>query len=244
MKPLLHAILYLVLRLPSSAALADSAAFEQANKSYETGRYLEAIEAYQRLLTNSPTGAVHFNLGNAWYKSGQIGEAIAEYRLAEALSPRDPDVRANLKFARARVDGSSYRPNWLQEQVGKLSVKEWAAMTTGTIWIFFGLLTACQLRPGWARGLRSWTTLSGIVAAGLLAMTVWLAKARTANHMAVVVQREAVMRLGPFEESQSALNLNNGAELLVLDYKDNWLHVTPDRRQSGWIPYKSVRLLP
>ena len=69
----------------------------------------------------------------------------------------------------------------------------------------------------------------------------WTSRARQNLHLAVVTQRTAVMRLGPFEESQSAMELKDGAELRVLDVKDDWLQVTPDDRQRGWIPAASVR---
>ena len=46
--------------------------------------------------------AVYFNLGNAFFKQGQIGRAIAAYHSAQTVDPRDPDVRANLGFARER----------------------------------------------------------------------------------------------------------------------------------------------
>ena len=72
---------------------------------------------------------------------------------------------------------------------------------------------------------------------------VWVTLTRAENRMAVVTQRDAVMRLGPFEESQSALDLKNGAELRVLDRKQDWIQVTPDNRQLGWLPATSVRII-
>jgi len=74
--------------------------------------------------------------------------------------------------------------------------------------------------------------------------TIWIAKSHTDTHLAVVVQRETVMRRGPFEESQSTLTLKNGSELRVLDRKNGWLQVTPDGRQSGWIPSEAARIVP
>ena len=60
-------------------------AFDQANRLYEQGKYAEAASAYENLLhadSNSP--ALYFNLGNARFKAGQSGRAIAAYRQAEA----------------------------------------------------------------------------------------------------------------------------------------------------------------
>jgi len=245
MKPALQTILGIgaVFALSTFGSLGDSQAFEQANKLYEEGRYLEAVESYETLLTNAPTSALHFNLGNAWFKSGQIGEAIAEYLQAQALAPRDPDVRANLNFARSCVDGVSYRPDWLQQKAEALTNRDWIILTTIGIWGFFGLLTAGQLRPNWRTAFRGWKVFLGALAALLLGTTLWVAKSRAETQIAVVVQRETVMRRGPFEESQGALNLKNGAELRVLDHKDGWLKVTPDGRQSGWITNGAAHII-
>ena len=58
----------------------SGSAFESANKLYEEGKYSEAATAYARLLQTGETSpALYFNLGNAFFKSGQIGRAIAAF---------------------------------------------------------------------------------------------------------------------------------------------------------------------
>ena len=42
--------------------------------------------------------ALLFNYGNAEFKAGHLGKAIAAYRRAELLAPRDAEIRANLAF--------------------------------------------------------------------------------------------------------------------------------------------------
>jgi len=222
-----------------SADAETEALFERANQLYEEGHFLDAIQAYQPLLTNHPTTALCFNLGNAYFKSGQLGEAIFHYRMAERETPRDPDVRANLRFARGHVGGPSLQPEWFQRRIRALTPREWVLLTSGVIWAFFVLMIARQWRPS----LLSWTWLSGAMAAITLALAFWAARSHAERRVAVVTQRDAVMRLGPFEESQSALDLKNGAELRVLDSKQGWIQVTPDDRQLGWVTLTSVRVV-
>lgn len=235
MKHLIRTLLAALLALATQSAWADSVPFEQANRLYEEGRYLEAIDGYRALLTNRSSAAVHFNLGNAYFKSGQIGQAIVQYHQAEDLSPRDPDVLANLDFARARVEGPRYQAGWLQRKALTLTPREWATLATLAVWLFFALLTLRQLQPKWRLALRSWALVAGVLAAMLLTCAIWISKSSASTQLAVVTQREAVMRLGPFEESQSALTLRNGVELRVLSGKEGWLQVTTDDKQIGWI---------
>ena len=69
-----------------------------------------------------------FNWGNALFKSGQLGRAIAVYRRAEALSPRDPDLRANLQFARNSVTGGAgARPDRWRHWLNRWTLNEWTA---------------------------------------------------------------------------------------------------------------------
>ena len=219
------------------------ATFEYGNQLYEAGQFVDAIEAYRPLRTNTPTLALRFNLGNAYFKSGQIGEAIAEYRLAERLAPRDPDVRANLNFARERVEGPTLQPGWVQQRTSRLTTGEWSALATATIWIVLALLIIRQLQPKSRKPLLSWTIVAGTLAVIVGVGAHWTIRLRAETRIAVVTQRDAVMRLGPFEASQSAADLKNGAELRVLDRKQDWIQVTTDHRQLGWVPVDAVRIL-
>src|SRR5688500_8636546 len=87
-----------------------AADFESANRLYEKGDYAGAAAGYQSVVQSGKASAeVYFNLGNAHFKNGQIGKAIASYRRAQELTPRDPDIRANLNFARGAVPGNNFR---------------------------------------------------------------------------------------------------------------------------------------
>jgi uncharacterized protein YgiM (DUF1202 family) len=62
--------------------------------------------------------------------------------------------------------------------------------------------------------------------------------------IAVVVTQEAVARSGPFDEAQSAFTVHDGAELAVVDWKNEWLQVTDGSGRIGWLPQKQVEILP
>src|SRR5271170_2968170 len=87
-------------------AAGVSAEFDAANNLYAEGKFADAAVAYGKILQSGATSPnLLFNYGNAEYKAGHLGRAIAAYRQAEQLAPRDADVRANLEFARNQVQG-------------------------------------------------------------------------------------------------------------------------------------------
>ncbi len=61
------------------AVRGDAAAsFDAANKLYEQGKYPAAIESYRKMIqAGNVSASVYFNLGNAFFKAGRAGEAVA-----------------------------------------------------------------------------------------------------------------------------------------------------------------------
>lgn len=241
---LLFVVLLPGLALGSGAetnAASIEAQFEAANKLYAQSKFADAAAAYQQLTaTGAESAALYFNLGNAHFKAGHLGRAIAAYRLAEELAPRDPDVRANAQFARNRVPGPRLVPPVWRQKLATLSANEWAALATGAVWITFALLIARWLKPALRGPLRSWTI--GAIAVSLLIITcAGLAISPSASpRTAIVVINDATIRNSPFDESPAAFTAHDGAELRVLDQKDDWLQVTDGGRNLGWVKRAAV----
>lgn len=214
--------------------------FDAANKLYEQGKFAEAAAGYEKLLQSGVAApALYFNVGNAYFKSGQIGRALAEYRTAEKLAPRDPDVRANLQFVRTQVSNPTLAPTRWQHAFGTLTVNEWATLAAVAFWLTLVLLTAAQLRPALKRPLRSLMMLgmaATVVLGGCLAMAWPNASMKTA----IIVSHDAIIRNGPLDESPSAFTAHDGAELRILDSKDNWLQVAAAENRIGWVKRDQV----
>jgi len=251
MKPRLHLALIWLLALPGMAgasrlAAADIAgAFDAANKLYEQGKFTDAASAYEKLLQAGPVSpTLYFNLGNAFFKSGQIGRAIVTYRQAEQLTPRDPDVRANLQFARNQVQGPSLRAGRWERWLDTLTLNEWAMLAAAVFWLICVLQTVVQFRPQWQRPLRVYSaTLTG-AAVVIFACLAFVLYDYFTTKTATVTAPEVVVRSGPFEESQSAFTANDGAAFTILDRKDDWLQVSDGARRIGWLKREQVAVWP
>jgi tetratricopeptide (TPR) repeat protein len=78
--------------------------FERANALYEQQNYDSAAAYYERILSSGTNnGAVCFNLGNTYFRLKKIGLAMLFFERARKLSPNDPDVIANIKFAQSAI---------------------------------------------------------------------------------------------------------------------------------------------
>jgi tetratricopeptide (TPR) repeat protein len=249
-KNLLQGAAGLLLLLTAAAgARGDTAAapFDQANKLYEEGHYTPAAAAYEKMTQSGPvSAAVYFNLGNARFKAGQVGRAICAWRRAAELAPRDPDVRANLQFARNQPGlGAPALPGsrWTR-WTALLTLDEWTVPVSVFGALLFIVLTVRQVRPAWKKSTAGlvWALATACVC-GLVCLGLAL-DTRFGEQSLVVVVPEAVARRSPLEEAPSVFTAHDGAELLVLDSKDGWLEAADAANHSGWLPQNEVELAP
>ncbi len=219
--------------------------FNAANKLYSEGKFAAAATAYEKILqTGAVSPALWFNYGNAEFKTGNLGKAIVAYRRAELLAPRDDEVRANLDFAHKQVEGPTVRGSRWENWLGTLTLNEWTLLAAAAFWLTFGLSAARQIRPALRSRLRGLTT--GVVLVTILSCA-GLGAAATVHfskQTAVVTVAEATARSGPFAEAQDVFKANNGAELIVLNRRDNWLQVSDGSGRIGWLSAKQVEVLP
>ncbi|MCX6895137.1 MAG: tetratricopeptide repeat protein [Verrucomicrobia bacterium] len=234
----------LILLVTLAGRAGAGAEFDAANKLYNQGKFAAAAAGYERMVESGAGGvAVFFNLGNAQFKSGQFGRALAAYRQAEKISPRDPDVLANLQFTRNQIGNSaSVKPGIVQRGLARLTLNEWTALAAAAVAAWFVLLALGQWRPAWLSALQNYVLFTGLAAALL---TAGAAADWAMNHSAksAVVVTETTVRTGPLEDAQASFTAKDGAELTVLDEREDWLQVLNGQRQTGWVKRAAVRVL-
>jgi len=219
--------------------------FLAANRFYAEGKFSEAAAAYETMLqTGAQSSALLFNYANAEFKCGHLGRAIAAYQQSAQLSPRDSEIRANLAFVRNQVQGATVRESRWQNWLGTLTLNEGALLTAVLFWLTFALLIARQLRPALVPKLISATWI--FIALTIFSGTVLGLQAAShfSSATAVVIEDNVTARSGPFDDAQSAFTARDGAELSVLDRRDDWLQVADGSGKTGWLPVKQVEVLP
>lgn len=222
-----------------------SAEFSAANKLYAEGKFADAATAYEKILqTGESSPALLFNTGNAEFKAGHLGKAIAAYRQAELLTPRDAELRANLAFVRNQVQGATLHESRWQNWVNTLSLNEGTLLTALFFWLTLGLLAVRQLRPALVPKLRGLTRMVAILTIFSGTVLTLQAASHFNEAVAVVTVAEATARSGPFDEAQVAFTAKDGAELSVLDRHDDWVQVVNGTGKTGWLSRQQVAVLP
>ncbi len=225
---------------------ADAAGdFAAANRLYAEGKFSAAATGYEHLLkTDDGSAKLLFNYGNAEFKAGHLGKAIAAFRRAELLAPRDQEIRANLEYVRNQVQGATVHPPRWQEWLGQLNLNEWTGLTAVAFWLALGLFTVRQLRPALTPRLKGFTTLALLLTLGLGTGLGLQAASHFTQATAVVTTTAATVRSGPFDDAQESFRAHDGNELSILSQHDDWVQVADAQGKIGWLSLKQVQVVP
>ena len=122
-----------------------------------------------------------------------------------------------------------------------MSLNEWTLLASSLFWAELLLLAVTQWRPNLRPLLRGYLISLGAVA--VIACAGLAASYQSARQSeAIIVIRDAIAHNGPFDESPTAFTLHDGAELAIIDRKNDWLQVSPDPRRIGWVRQDQVLL--
>jgi len=245
-------------------AATPEAVFALGNERYEAGDYDGAIEAYGSLVERGAIdNDLFYNMGNAYYEVGLLGNAVLYYERALRLEPRHEDALANLELTRKILRDREFLQSdgWLRRTLmwvpRKLST--WELVLLGSV--FYLLLTAILigfifrdtalvaglyrrfsiLSPGRLFGLQKATdiAMAGVTAFVLLAATGAAAlqkhDAETERRDAVILEEELAVYSGPSTQATLQFKVHEGTVTRVVDARPGWVEIELPGELSGWV---------
>ena len=217
-------------------------AYNEGNRLYAQKDYAGAVKAYDEALKSGHDPRTHYNLGNALFRTGKIGEAIVNYRRAYYLAPRDRDVSANLAFARAyRLDKSTTLASplaHLADRTLRVLSRNEASLLAGILFTLAGLALSAWIV--WRGRLLAY--VAGLFALvglyGFLAQQLWAGE--VADRPAVVVVPEVSAASGPGDEFKQVLLLHDGTEVRIRETRGDWALIQLPGGSGGWLKQSAV----
>jgi len=240
----------LMLLLVSVNLLAQShdELMKNANKFYQEGQFEQAVLAYQKILGQGfESGAVYYNLGNAYFKSGKLGYAIFSYEKGLKLEPNDEDLSYNLRIAQARTfDKITELPKlfiiaWWEGLVTSLSLSAWSFFVILFFWILL-ISIAVYFFSRNSRFQRI-SFLSSSISLAVLIVVVVLLFARVnreaATNYGILLQQTYSVKVSPDEKGSDAFVVHEGIKFSIEDHVNDWVKIRLVDGKIGWIQ-KSV----
>lgn len=148
-------VLMILMLMPLSA---NAITKQNADDEYAKGNYQQAIKDYQEILKAGVSSEIYYNLGNAYYRTDNITQALLAYERALQLSPGDNEIRFNLQYARSKTidkitpETEMFFVTWYNSLVNFTSVDRWAKTAIVSIVMALLLILVFLFAPQmWAR---------------------------------------------------------------------------------------------
>jgi len=220
--------------------------FEKATAAYEQGQYDRAVEGYRDVLdAGYASVALYYNLGNAYVRLDQLGQAIRYYEKARRLRPHDPKIQHNLEQARRKAGVYPDRlgqgpPRDMTDVVRHWS--PWMLLLVGGILFGAGLIGAVRWTPSDPRGIFRRLLGWGPVVLGLLlvAGAMGASYVQSLDRRAVVVIEDGPLRLHPAAEATPDTTLPEGTMVEVHTRHAQWWQVRLADGTTGWISAEAL----
>ena len=217
-------------------------AFAKANQAYSEGRFQEAVDGYQDLVKSGQLSAnLFYDLGNAWFRLGNFGEAILNYERALALDPHHPEASANLVLVRDEARALELKRTGLERYIEAGTSAQYSIAASIAFWVtLFGAARLLFSRRRSA-ALVSLLILSAVVFAGAVFALYSLESGSKGEDLAIVTGKKIEARLATADNASSVLALPPGSEIRVLSQRGDWLYAALPNDLRGWIPTNAAQ---
>lgn len=225
---------------------------QQANQFYADNQYSSAIELYEKVLeSNYESARLYFNLGNAYFKQGDIPSAILNYEKALKLDPTDKDARFNLNLANSRIVDKIeplpefFMKTWWRNAMDAFSSDQWAKAGLAALimllvfaYVFFAVNSLL------ARKIAFWT---GMIMGVVMLFSFLFSASGYRNYQrkdsAIVFTPTVTVKSSPNDNSVDLFVIHEGTKLYLLDHIEGWSEIRLSNGNVGWVKssiYKTI----
>ncbi len=225
---------------------------EQANQAYIDESYYEAVELYEQIAGMELESAVlYYNLGNAYYKTGQYAMAILNYERALRLNPSDDNILHNLRVAKSKVgDRSEPMPRlffieWHDSILQLQSVDGWAITSIVFITLFSLFIALLFIIKN--RKQKQAYLVASVLMLLLFFISLYSASKQYERHYlvqeAIVMTPRVTAKSAPSENAVDVFVIHEGRKLEITGELNDWYEVRLPDGNVGWIKRSAATMI-
>ena len=231
----------LVFTIASSAIAQTNADFTKANQEYAQGHFAEAISGYEALVRAGQWSAnLFYDLGNAYFRTGDFGRAILNYERALALERHHPEATANLQIARDEARALELQQSWPERYLQFASVNQYSIAAAIAFWLAVFAIVMLIFARRRSGALIAALILCLLVSAGAIYAMYTLEGGSNGSALAIVTGKDVQARLATADTANSVLALPPGSEVKILSTRGDWIYAALPNTLRGWIPAKDA----
>ena len=225
----------------SSAVAQPDVQFVKANEEYVQGHFKEAIAGYDALVRAGQWNAnLFYNLGNAYFRTGDFGHAILNYERVLALDRHHPEATANLQIARDEARALELQPSRLERYLQFASANQYSGVAAVAFWLMISAVAAVMFARRRSIALMALSVCCLLVCAFAACALYTLEHGSEGRALAIVTGEDVQARLATADTANSVLALPPGSEIKILSTRGDWMYAALPNDLRGWIPAKDA----
>lgn len=231
---------------------AQQEQFDKANNAYNDGDFKLSIELYEGILTGGEESAdLYLNLGNAYLKSGALGEAILHYEKGLKIDDTHQVLAQNLKYANKQITTPiTAIPDFFLSRYWKGLTSSFGSTGWAAVQILLFIIIAITVGV-WLLGKQlkhkklafySLIFSTVLLLISFLAGTQAYNAEQNASH-AVVLSESAKLLTGASSQSELILNISEGTKVRLIDRIDDYYKIQLLDKEIGWISINEIEAI-
>lgn len=220
--------------------------FTEANTQYAEGNYAEAATLYEQIIDQSPNGPVaevYYNLGNAYFKQGELAQSILAYERSLRLEPSNKDAKHNLLFAQSHIidniqdTHAFFLSNWIKAVRNSLGQSTWTYLSIALfICSLVGFFIYAFSQTIWLRKTAFYTALVAILISAIaLANAGSLYQRDTLRAEAIITQGVVNAKSSPDRSGNELFAIHEGTKVTITEVIGDWCCIQVGNN-IGWMP--------
>lgn len=247
-------ILSIILLSWTVAAMAQSPRelMSQGNVAFQKSDFVTAAKCYSKILEAGYANAdIYYNLGNAYYRQDEFGQAILNYERALRLKPNFRDAQENLDLANSKIEDEIKALPELFIVTWARNITTWFSHTGWRIVILclLALLGAAVAIFVLSRDYlwRKGALIGGIAVTGLLLIAIACSIAtgvrQNSHNKAIVTSPLVVVKSSPESNSVDKLILHEGTKVDVEETLGDWHKIHIADGNTGWLTDADITVI-
>ena len=243
-------ILIITLLISKMFAVNADSLFMQGNRYFEDEKFSRSARTFERLLSSVEHADLYYNLGNAYYRLGDVGYAVWAYEKGLQFEPRNNDIKYNLDLTNTRVKDRIEVPEGFILVDLYRSFKNAMTVNDLLLWgssflLLVGLVYALGQFRFMGRTMVS-RLLTTFVVLTIVTHIICLDKywdVTGVEEGVIISQTVNVYSIPAVRDEMIVFKIHEGLKVEITQSQDRWVEIILLDGKKGWIPKNTLRAL-
>lgn len=224
----------------------------RGNDAFKSSDFPAAIEAYNAILASGFESAdLYYNMGNAYYRMEEFGQAVLNYERALRIRPNFHDAKQNLELAQSKTEDQIaalpevFLVKWGRTLVSLLSPTGWriALLVAIALLALFVVVFLLSSDYGWRKGMLAGSAVAVVLVGICIACAAVSHTHYNRHNEAIVTVPMTVVKSSPEAGSVDKMVLHEGTKVIIEETLGNWHKIHIADGNSGWMESQDITII-